>query len=372
MKINIVDPGLIEKAGHHFDFGRKLLRYLSEAGHDVTLFAYTGLADDAAADLRAYGKVETPLRAFQYGNPQARDRYASALDTFLRNSEILAEDLSALRPADVWLWPSFRAFNLYGCALAKIEGPVVGCIHVDPGIEARTTGAMLWRAAFLAASRHGLRYAVGSIEPELRHRFTAIIPDGRFAIFPQPFDGPPIDAPRTELKRIGVFGQQRAEKGTRRLSSLFDRLVADGYAVTLQNSNPRYQDPSHPQVKVLPFVEDFAEPIRDCDLVVLPYDIDSYAGKGSGILAQATAVGIPVVGPLGTLPGRIIEKYQLGPLFGVSTADAIYAAVKRAQQDYPRYAGNAFNAAHGIGKHYGAQQFAEALLACAAQAEDRG
>jgi hypothetical protein len=372
MKINIVDPGLIEKAGHHFDFDRKLLRHFSEAGHDVTLFAYIGLADDAATDLRAHGRVETPLRVFQYGNPQARDRYASALDTFLRNSEILAEDLRALAPADVWIWPSFRAFNLYGCALAGLGEPVAGCIHVDPGIEARTTGAMLWRAAFLAASRHGLRYTVGSIEPELRHRFTAIIPDGRFAIFPQPFDGPPIDDPRTELKRVGVFGQQRAEKGTRRLSSLFERLVADGYSVTLQNSNPRYRDSLHPRVEVLPFVEDFAVPMRDCDLIVLPYDIDSYAGKGSGILAQALVLGIPVAGPLGTLPGRIIEKYQLGPLFGVSTAEAIYAAVKLAHANYPRYAGNAFSAAHGIGKQHGSKQFAEALLACAAQAEYRG
>jgi len=182
-------------------------------------------------------------------------------------------------------------------------------------------------------------------------------------VFPQPFGGPPIEQPKTALKRIGFFGHQRWEKGPEMLEPLIARLVQDGYAITYQSSNPLYKGPEHSQVEQLGFVEDIATPIRTCDLVVLPYDVEQYKTKGSGILAQCLALGIPVTAPFGTLPGRLVERYGLGPLFTAPTQHVIYKAVKAADQNYAVFAGNALTAAHQFNQRNGIARFAATFLA---------
>jgi hypothetical protein len=364
MRINILDAALLDRSGHHFDFDSKLLKHYAQAGHRVHVYGYAGMSDEVVEDFAPYGKVTKLFRAYQYGGLPF-DPFARELDAFIWKSEIFATDLRSVEPADLWIWPTARPYNLHACTLAGVEAPVVACIHIDPGIAARSVGAMLWRSAFLAAQRQGLRYMVGSIEPELRHRFMPIVPDGRFMMIPQPFDGPPIERPKSALKRIGVLGQQRKEKGTDLLEPLFERLIGDGYAITFQNSNRAYTGGAHPQIERLEFVEDFAEPVAACDLVVLPYHPEQYAAKGSGILAQCLALGIPVIGPIGTLPGRLIEQYRVGPLFAAATLEAIYAAIKFADANYAAFADNAWRAAQQFSKRNGVAQFAAALLSAA-------
>jgi glycosyltransferase involved in cell wall biosynthesis len=210
-----------------------------------------------------------------------------------------------------------------------------------------------------------LRFRLGAVEPDLRHRFAPITGQSPLALWPHPYGGPPIAEPKSALKRIGFFGHQREEKGERINLALAQQLAADGYAVSLHISNAGYDFPELPGVDVFGFVEDLEASIAACDLVVLPYEIDAYAAKGSGILIQALALGVPVTGPLGTMPGRTIEQYQVGPLFPAVTADAIYATVKHAERNYAAYANNAFRVAQGFSKRNGPAQFAEALLAAA-------
>lgn len=365
MRINLLDASFIRKGGHSFDFDRKLLRHYAEAGHEVRLYTYAGADDAAVAQLAEHGPATKLFRSFHYSLPAQIDPYAGELNEFLRKSETLAEDLQAIEEADVWLWPTFSAEELHACAVRAPGVPVVGCIHSDPGIEARSMGAIAWRAALLCAQRKGLACGLGSVEPELRHRFAPIVPAHRFAVFPQPFDGEPDRPRREKLRRIGFFGSQRGEKGAKLMAGLIERLLADGYAITLQNSNERYGWADAPGLDIIGFVEDIATPMAECDLIVLPYDIESYRAKGSGVLAQALALGIPATAPLGTLPGRTIEQNRAGPLFAAVAADAIHAAIRFAAANYAAFAGNAWRASQQFAKRNGTAQFAEALLAAA-------
>lgn len=365
MKINILDDGLREKAGHHFDFDSKLLGYLARAGHDVHVYGYAGMQDDVVEELRPHGAVTRLFRRFHYDRMVPLDPFAGALDAFQRKCESVAEDLRSVEAADLWIWPTLRGYNLHACTQAGIGAPVVGCIHQDPGIAVGSMSARLWRVAFLAAERQGLRFTVGSIEPELCRRFAPLVPPGRLIAIPQPFEGPPIAQPKAALARIGFFGKQRKEKGVELMAPLFERLIGDGYAITLQNSHKDYPLPTPPQIELLEFVEDFPATVAACDLVVLPYDPQEYARKGSGILAQCLALGIPVIGPAGTLPGALIEQHGLGPLFPAPTVEAIYGAIRRAGQNYPAFADNAWRAAHEFAKRNGVARFAEAFLAAA-------
>jgi len=367
MKINVLDAGLRSKPGHHYDFDRKLTRWLSEAGHDVHVYGNVEMEDEIAEKMSALAPLTRHFRAYHYHPADKVDFYAGELVMFERQVASLTEDLKAVRDADVWIWPSIRAQHLTACAQSGTDAAVVGCVHEDPGIAERSIDAMLWRTALLKAQESSLRYIIGAVEAELRQRFMFILPDARFPIFPHPYDGPPIDKPKEALKRIGVFGQQRDEKGVKQMAHLFRLLVNDGYEVVFQDSAGLPKRLDHPNLTVLDYVEDISSELRKCDLVIMPYEIESYRIRGSGILTDCLSLGIPVVGPFGTIPGRTIERYGSGPLFVRTTAEVIFSTVKFADRSFAKYAQDAFKAAQSFSKRNGVARYAEAILAAASR-----
>jgi hypothetical protein len=120
-----------------------------------------------------------------------------------------------------------------------------------------------------------------------------------------------------------------------------------------------------PGVDLLEYVEDIAVPIAECDLIVLPYDVQQYRARGSGILMECLALGIPVTAPVGTLPGRTIERLGVGPLFTGNSEGLIYQAIQASKRNYPAYAANAHRTAQQFCKRNGVAPFASALLAAA-------
>ncbi|HET7604798.1 MAG TPA: glycosyltransferase [Sphingomicrobium sp.] len=365
MKINILDAGLCYRVGHHYDYDLKLLRHYAGAGHDVHVYGMAGMSKEVAAVFRKFGGVTRLFRTHPYKAADEYDWYAGEIVQHARESANIAEDLNSVRPADVWIWPTLRAAEVDACASRGIKVPMVGCVYWEPGVESRSIGAMLWRDALLLAEEAGLRFTLASVEAELRHRFMPIVPSGRFAVIPHPVDGPPIPEPKTALKRIGFFGHQREEKGLEMVKPLLSRLVGEGYRITFQNSDRDAPLPEFPGVDLLEYVEDIAVPIAECDLVVLPYDVQQYRARGSGILMECLALGVPVTAPVGTLPGRIIERQGVGPLFAANKPAVIYQAIKAARRNYPGFAANAHKAAREFCKRNGIGPFASALLAAA-------
>lgn len=365
MKINILDAGISYRAGHHYDYGLKLFRHYTQAGHDVHVYGFSGMTDEVERDFRELGPVTKLFRAQQYRYSSEYDWYAPEIVQYRRESASFAEDLRSVREADVWLWPTILAQQIDACATVGVKAPVVGCVYWEPGIEARSVEAMLWRDALLAAEEAGLRLTLASVESELRHRFMPIVANGRFNVLPHPVDGPPIAEPKSALKRIGFFGHQRDEKGLRMMKPLLSRLVGDGYKITFHNSDRDCPVPNVAGVDMLEYVEDIAVPIAECDFVVLPYDVERYRARGSGILMECLALGIPVTAPIGTLPARIIERLGVGPLFTANSTDLIYRAIKAAKRRYPAFAANAHRVAGEFCRRNGVAPFASALLAAA-------
>jgi glycosyltransferase involved in cell wall biosynthesis len=369
MKINLFDTGLSTKGGHHFDFNRTLMRALADARHEAHLYGPLGTSDEVVDALAPYGAVSRLLRPYQYADLEPVEHYAAKLDTFMRKSAMLAEDLRDVAEADLWIWPSMVAFDLQAVALSGTRAAVGGCIHADPGVDMGSIAAMTWRVALLNASRNGVRFTPGSVEPELRFRFGPILADGRFLVLPHPFDGPPLAQPKSDLRRIGFLGHQRIEKGVEWIAPFAKALAADGYEVVVQNSNDDADRVVPAGIETLGYVEDIAALIGSCDLIVLPYAVDQYRRKGSGVLAHCMAIGVPVIAPLGTIPGQIIEQYGLGPLFPSVTGPAIYQAIRNVKQRYAAYADNAFRVAQQFSRRNGGAQFAAAFVALAEQSK---
>ena len=365
MKINIVDPGISYRSGHHYDYGLKILKHYASAGHDVHVYGLAKMDDETAGDFAEFGEVTRLFRSAPYKEPADYDWYAGEIVQHRVETDSMAQDLQSVRDADVWIWPTIRPQEIDACARLGITAPMVGCVYWDPGVEYGSIEARLWRAALVSATSAGLKLTLASVEAELRHRFMPIITDGRFVVVPHPVDVPKTIQPKSQLKRIGFFGHQREEKGSSIVRPLLSRLVEDGYAITFQNSFHQAQSPQLPGVDLLKFAKDISVPIAECDLVVLPYDVQKYRARGSGILMECIALGVPVTAPIGSLPGRIVEQLGAGSLFAHTKAAPIYRAIKRMDANYPAFAAQAHKAAVRFGERNGVAQFASALLAAA-------
>jgi hypothetical protein len=365
MKINILDAGISYRAGHHYDYGLKILKHYARAGHDVHVYGHSEMDDETAGDFGEVGPVTRLFRIAPYELAEEYDQYAGEMVQLRKESISIARDLDSVRQADIWIWPTIRPQEIEACVMRAVRAPMVGCVYWDPGVESGSIQAKLWRSALVFAQAAGVRLTLASVEGELRHRFMPIVANGRFVVVPQPVDGPRIAEPKSVLKRIGFFGHQREEKGSSIVKPLLRRLVQDGYSITFHNSFHQAESPEVPGVDHLEFVEDIALSIAECDLVVLPYDVSNYHARGSGIMMECIALGVPVTAPVGTLPGRIIEQLGVGSLFVQTTPAPIYRAIKIIERNYALFAANAYTAAGRFCERNGVAHFASALLAAA-------
>lgn len=358
-----MDPGLVTVAGHHFDIDLNTVRELVANGHSVHVYANRRADDTVVAGLGSLAEVTRLFTPSPYENPQRLDPIAGEAMLYMRQSNLLAQELRRSVPADLWLWPSIFAPQLSACALSGSKVPVAGCVHVDATPPDQSTGAMWWRHAFLSARNAGVRLRLGAIEPEHRYGYLPLTTDASFDVFPVPHEGRPIASPRRELRTIGFFGHQRGEKGSSRIPQLVARLLHGGYRIVSQSSGEQAPVPNHPAVTKLGFVDVLGDEIAKCDLIVLPYEPVRYRTKGSGILWESLATGIPVVAPYDTAPGRWIERTGAGTLFIEATPEAIHEAVTRARDDYPRIAKAAWTASREWPKRHGVANFVREMIA---------
>jgi hypothetical protein len=365
MKINILDAGIRHLAGHHYDYGIKLVRELVSAGHDLHVYGASLMEDEVAANFGALAPVSKHFTIWPHTLPEKYDFYAGSFVQHRVEPPVIARDLMKVRSADLWIFPTIWAQEIAACAIMGVDVPVVGCVYWDPGIEWKSDDARFLRSALLLAHSARVDITLTSVEPEMRNRFLPIMPDGNFVTVPQPVDGPPLPEAKKELKRIGFFGHQRAEKGTTVLQRLLPRLIQDGYSITYQDSFTKIDLPDLPGVERLGFVPDIAEAIAECDLVILPYDVDPYRARGSGIVVECLALGVPVTAPVGTLPGRTIAKHGVGPLFSIPRAQPVYNAIKVADRNFATFATNAHKTAVHFAARNGSARFANALVAAA-------
>jgi glycosyltransferase involved in cell wall biosynthesis len=86
---------------------------------------------------------------------------------------------------------------------------------------------------------------------------------------------------------------------------------------------------------MLGFISNLGEEISKCSLVVLPYDPNQYKNRGSGILWEALAAGVPVIVPNGTGLEKNVEGGG-GMSFNEYSADNIFQTIIKAQAQYPQ------------------------------------
>lgn len=362
MNINLMDPGLANVAGHHFDADLKIARTLAEDGHRVRIYAHATASEHVLRAFRSHGEIQPLFRSSVYVDPRQVDPIAGEAIVYLRHSEALAQDLRSTAPADVWLWPTLFAAQLHACAGLSGDTLVAGCVQMDASSEERPNGAMWWRHALIEAKRAGMRLRIGGMEPDHRYEYLPLTADGEFHSFPNFYEGKPSGAPKTSLRTVGFFGHQRGEKGDSMIPALVAKLVAKGCQVILQDSAERFRPQDRASITTLGFVDNLAEEIARCDLVVLPYSPERYRRRGSGILLDALASGVPAVAPFDTIPGRWLERTGAGTQFVRATTPDILAAIDEAERRFPAIAAAAARTSASWRRRFGVKRFVEAML----------
>jgi glycosyltransferase involved in cell wall biosynthesis len=173
----------------------------------------------------------------------------------------------------------------------------------------------------------------------------------RFQTAPIPVD-PAVLAPRTggsnEISTIVYLGDARTEKGYARLPSIAYALKAElssGRVQMIVQSNfnvPRGEPgiaaardflSTVPNVALLRHAiseEQYNAYLSAADLIVLPYQVDRYISRTSGILAEAICAGVPAVVPQGTWLADQVRRHGAGIVYDGLDPDGPAQAVVKA------------------------------------------
>ena len=359
MKINLMDPGLVGQAGHHFEWVANIVRQLVARGHSVHVYSHTALPEAPRNALSLLAPVTPIFSAHPFvgpGDARQIDPIAGEYYLYRNLSQTTARELDQTGDADLLLWPTVSAYQLNACALSRRNIPVSCCVHYTPDIGGFKTGATWWRDAFLNMRRSKAPLRCGSFVPSLRKHYLPITADGSFVLFPAPHGARRIEAPREILGTVGFFGAQRPEKGLHILRGLIARFISDGLRVLAHDSynGLKVHQPS-PQLSVIGYVPDLVAEISKCDLVVLPYDPSEYKDRGSAIAYDALAAGIPIIAPFDTVPGDLVESSGAGRTFLYFDEESILRAAADCRASYANVAEAAFrfssvwNPANGYG-----------------------
>lgn len=339
MIIHIMDPGLRELVGHHYDFVARLNKHLMKLGHNVSIYSHA----DTRSDVRErFNNITPHFRSFPY--PQ---HHGEILD-YHDHSRLMCEDLQRIPHADLWVWPSAFSFQANGVRLSNRNIRSVGCVHVEHDYHHIVYGAAQWLDAQSDV------FKLFAMESKLVQDYLDIGVACSYAPNPADNETEPL---RTELRTIGFFGHQRADKGSNEVLNIINQLV-DRYNVILHDSSGTLQY-DHPKVVCYKSVPILSEVMRQCDLVVLPYNRDKYKKMSSGILCESLSLGIPCVVPSETTQEDWISSTGSGVAF---TGSDITGAIAQAAAQYQQIATSAHNTSLQWPTKYGIDKFVNALI----------
>jgi glycosyltransferase involved in cell wall biosynthesis len=331
MKINYVDPGLNELAGHHFAYAVKILEYLKTQGHDVVVYSHKNTQENVVIWLSKYFPVVKLFDAFPY------PIYENQIIDYNQQVESLKNSYKLMRESDIWLFSSLFSFQFEAAQGYKI----IGCVH---GPDNKWNDLNLYNAKIGVTNKNLLK------DFEV-HSNVFLIPlleiDNN------------VDKPKKELKTIGFFGCQRKNKGDYIIKQLIDKLE-NTYDIILHDGWNKFKINS-PNVTNVGFVPNIFKEMEKCDLIIFPHNED-YQKRISGIFIHCLSLGIPCIVPNDTTLSECVVESKSGLIFNALESDEIVNLVKTIDEKYQYISSNAYNYSILYNKKNGIEKFMEKLL----------
>jgi glycosyltransferase involved in cell wall biosynthesis len=239
--------------------------------------------------------------------------------------------------------------------------PIAACLHVGPYYYKLSNGGLRWRLAF-RNGKNNLLLNLGGIEKVNYEDYLPITFNQKFNIFPVPYDGSVVTSRNSKIETVGFFGdQKRGEKGVDFFEPLINYLVSRNINIIFHDSSGDIKC-NHPNIKYLNFVENIASEIAKCDLIFLPYKKENYIHRGSGILLESLATGVPVIVPSDTTLSERIKITGSGVTFSHNNLESLIESFELAQISYSKLLQNAAKNSETWPQSHGIKHFVKALI----------
>jgi glycosyltransferase involved in cell wall biosynthesis len=355
---HIFDGGLTERApGHHAAEVLALAKELARRGQAVSVYGNVKFRGDG------FPVPVVPQIRHSFYEPLSKDQLAGELSDFIQINTLYLEDLSRIDRSrfsadDIALFPTVSENQLLAIGrwaqsftdTAPFKTVMVAHRQLDVGFGRRQVSfpAMYYR------------YAWTSVAPDLPRRLFLCATTAALAaeyanvlgtwpsVLPFLFELPPLSSPARPSGSGAEFvvahlGEVHRHKGFPLLPSVV-KSTADipalryfvqawrGSDPVILNAIAELRRESSRVTLVTDYleIERYHEAVDRADLILLLHDPDSYRSRMSGVYAQATLAGKPVVACSGTWMGEQVRAHGNGILFSEHSAQSVRRAILEA------------------------------------------
>jgi hypothetical protein len=386
MRLVILDPGLKEFSGHHFNYNGAILGECRVRGIDLSIYTSIQCTPDVLEALPA-----TPcFEASTYDMQEIATRKEMETKFSFMNA-ILERDLMAhvtrdLGAEDLVLFLTTTVFQVVGVlnwystlvdpkpaiCMQFMHHPWYLGLTSDP--DFCTTLQQQSMAAWQASGHSRVRFAADN---ELLAGFLHRISGMPILLLPMPIRYPPLPGPaasRSGPVRFGFLGDGRPEKGLHHFvtAALLQKdapLPEAEFFIHVSNQHGRnageiLRDVPNCQVLCRQVSNgDYWKLVGSCDVVVLPYDPRFYHIRGSGIVFEAMGMGKPVIVTAGSCLDWLVAKHGGAGLRCEGDGRSLLQAVEVIARDFHDFAVFAKGAAPAIRVRHSPSSFMDVLLA---------
>ena len=359
MRIWVIENGLLDHTGHHFNNSVGLRDECARRGIQTHFLVHR------SADPRVIRMFDArPLFDFGPYDLASNDPLAGPLENLILQGRAFGQSLASigdeLRADDLVLAPSTLQNELYGFALAlarmtpeqrpRLALTLIVENFFAPGTRGLGLGAALYRFAArqLTQVTPVERLLLGANGPAMASAYAQVLglPVSEFPIpklYPvqtarTPSDGsPPV---------VAILGHSRAEKGFLLVPELVERNRALRFLIQV---SPKDADlmwkearPSMHSAPNVELVQGALDPdayhalMARADIVLLPYDPALMPMRSSGVFAEAVGAGRVTVVPAGTWMSSHLDAGRgAGIAFSECNANAISVALREAAARLP-------------------------------------
>jgi glycosyltransferase involved in cell wall biosynthesis len=356
---HILDGGLRHEVGHSLEQARSLVGALARRGIAATVYTHAQADRGLLEGVPAVPLFRTDPQSYEFGDDVAGELEDFVLINTITRNDLDRLDRAAVGPEDVAFFSTVTMNQL----LAIVQWADAFEPGRGPKIVLRLLMPPRWSPMERAVSRPGVYYRYAwrtrrrdratrlflGVETEAMARAYEPLFDARPAVLPMIAElpagvsaeaGAALAGRQEGESLICYLGNARTERGFALLPEIVARGRAAGgrlrYFIQCDRDAATAFGEIERQLAACPEVtlhrgqldaQHYFSLLRAADLALVPYHPLRYRVRGSGVYAEASLAGAPVIVPAATWMAEEVEREGNGAVFADFSAAAVAAAI---------------------------------------------
>jgi hypothetical protein len=386
MRLVVIDPGLTEMSGHHFNYNNSIFKECKSQGIEVSIYAHSECKQELIDILPIMPCFDLNTYAYQEINTREDMIYKFNLfnETIEKN---LNENLKIpLDRDDVILLLTSTVHHLLGVLAwySALENPkpriCMQFMH-QPwylGLEDDPDFCTsLLQHAMRAWSGDSSFRVTFAADNDLLANFLRKISGFPIRILPMPIQYPDASPAQDGLGygrvRFGFLGDGRKEKGLHHLVNAIlmqetKNIPNADFFIHISNQNGRSAQDFLKNVENCTVLckeftsKEYWDAAENCDVIILPYDPKYYHIRGSGILFEAMGLEKPIIVTEGSCLDWLMAKYGASGMRFDFTPGSLLNAVRTIADNFTDFKTIAQAPGRHVREKHNPKAFVDALL----------